>query len=85
PPLEAMACGVPVAASNAASIPEVVGEAALLFDGENIENMSDVLFKTLTDKETRSQLIAKGFGRVRQFTWEKTARETIAIYKEFSK
>jgi len=82
PPLEAMACGTPVIASNTSSIPEVVGEAALLFDPYNVEEMADVMYRALTDKQLRNELRKKGFQRVKQFSWEKAARETLSVYEE---
>jgi len=82
PPLEAMACGTPVVASNTSSIPEVVGNAALLFDPYNVEEMADAMHRALTDEQLRSDLRQKGFERVKQFSWERAARETLAVYEE---
>lgn len=85
PPLEAMACGTPVTASNTSSIPEVVADAALLFDPYNVEEMSAAMYKVLTDEQLQGKLRQKGFERVRQFSWEKAARETLAVYEEVCK
>jgi len=82
PPLEAMACGTPVVASNTSSIPEVVGDAALLFDPYNVEEMTVAMHRALTDEQLRSDLRQKGFERIRHFSWEKAARETLAVYEE---
>lgn len=82
PPLEAMACGTPVIASNTSSIPEVVGDAALLFDPYNVEEMSAAMYRALTDGQLREKLRQKGFERVKKFSWEKTAQETLAVYEE---
>lgn len=82
PPLEAMACGTPVAASNAASIPEVTGEAALLFDGTRAGEISLAMQKLLQDKTLRDSYRAKGFERARQFTWQENAKQTLSAYKE---
>ncbi len=82
PPLEAMACGVPVAASNAASIPEVTGAAALSFDGNRTADIAGALRRLLTDEELRADLRKRGFERVRRFTWEQNARETLKVYRE---
>jgi glycosyltransferase involved in cell wall biosynthesis len=82
PPLEAMACGTPVVASNTSSIPEVVGDAALLFDPYNVEEMTEAMYRALTDKQLRNELRQKGFERIKQFSWEKAAKETLAIYNE---
>jgi glycosyltransferase involved in cell wall biosynthesis len=82
PPLEAMACGIPVVASNTSSIPEVVGDAALLFDPYNVEEMSVAIYKALTDEQLRNDLVKRGFERVKYFSWKKTAQETLAVYNE---
>lgn len=77
PPLEAMACGTPVAASKAASIPEVVGNAAILFDPNNISEMADKIKLALGNENLRQELIQKGFARIKKFSWEKCAQETL--------
>jgi glycosyltransferase involved in cell wall biosynthesis len=84
PPLEAMACGTPVACSNTPSIAEVVGDAALLFDPEDIGAMRDVLRRILGPHhdDLRADLRARGLQRAAQFSWEQTARETLAVYGE---
>lgn len=81
PPLEAMACGLPVVASNAGSLPEILGDAALLVNPESQEEIAEGIKQVLTDKDLREELIKKGFARTRLFSWEKTARETLEIYK----
>ena len=82
PPLEAMACGVPVAASNATSIPEVVGDAALLFDGEDEAAMAEAIVTLSNDEELRRRLVERGTLRVKTFRWEETAKRTIECYYE---
>ena len=77
PPLEAMVCGCPVLASNAASIPEVCGEAALYFDPREAWELSDLLGKISSDKSTRASLIKKGRDRGDQFSWVNTARQVV--------
>ena len=79
PLLEAMACGTPVACSNASSIPEVAGDAALLFDPLDEESIQKALQKGLTDEAKRSDLIRDGRARSRLFTWEKSAAQTLAV------
>lgn len=82
PPLEAMACGTPVVCSNAASLPEVVGDAAVTVDPYDVDALADAMHRVLADPELREDLRARGLARARQFTWERTARETLAVYRE---
>jgi glycosyltransferase involved in cell wall biosynthesis len=81
PPLEAMACGLPILASNNSSIPEIVSDAALLFDAQDVEGMSDTIRRALTDDTLRKTLITKGIERATTFSWDKCARETVEVYK----
>ncbi len=82
PPLEAMACGCPVVCSNSSSLPEVVGDAAHLFDPTSIESIKYALEMTLFNNDVREKLILKGFKRIKSFSWEKCAKETYEIYKK---
>lgn len=82
PVLEAMACGTPVVASNRMSVPEVAGDAALIVDPDNIEEMAEAIYRVIRDEKLRESLIRKGYERVREFSWEKTARETIKVFEE---
>jgi glycosyltransferase involved in cell wall biosynthesis len=79
PPLEAMACGCPVACSNAASLPEVVGDAAYLFDPLSVDAMIVAIEEVLDDPEPWR---ARGLERVRAFTWERTAAAHDDVYAE---
>ena len=81
PVLEAMARGVPVACSNASSLPEVVGDAALLFDPREESAIADAVARLLSERVLRERLIAAGRERVHEFTWERTARATIDSYR----
>jgi len=81
PPLEAMACGVPVVASNSSSLPEVVGDAGLVVDPLNVGELAAAMWRALTDSALRGQLRARGFEQVKRFTWEEAARQTLAVYK----
>jgi glycosyltransferase involved in cell wall biosynthesis len=81
PALEAMACGTPVVSSHAASLPEVVGDAAVLVDPTDVEQITDAMRLALTQPALAAQLRARGLARAAQFTWERTARETIAVYE----
>lgn len=73
PPLEAMACGTPVIASNRGSIPEVVGDAGILFDPEDSATLSELILKVLSNERLRKEMIEKGLNHVKKFSWEKTA------------
>ena len=81
PPLEAMACGTPVVASNVSSLPEVVGDAALLIDPNSDEELAVALHRLLTNEELRAMLREKGLVRARTFSWERAAEETLAVYQ----
>lgn len=81
PPLEAMACGVPVITSNVSSLPEVVDGAGLLVNPKDISNITTVLERTLCDFSLRENLIKKGLERSAEFKWEKTAEETFEVYR----
>jgi glycosyltransferase involved in cell wall biosynthesis len=82
PPLEAMACGVPVVTTTAASLPEVVGNAALLVPPGDAEALTAALRRGLTDAGLRADLRGRGMERARCFTWEATARRTLQVYEE---
>ena len=80
--LEAMACGTPVVTANTASLPEVAGEAALLVDPYNVEALAEAMQRVLSDHELALDLRRRGFERAAQFTWERTARQTISVYQQ---
>lgn len=82
PPLEAMACGTPVLTSNVTSIPEVVGDAALMVDPYDVEAIADGLQRLVEDTTLRQELRQKGLERAKLFSWEKTARETWKVLEE---
>jgi glycosyltransferase involved in cell wall biosynthesis len=79
PPLEAMACGCPVACSNAASLPEVVGDAARLFDPESPEEIAAAVTEVLDDPAPWRE---RGLARAARFSWERSAREHESVYRE---
>lgn len=81
PMLEAMACCCPVAASNAASIPEVGGDAAIYFNPRNIDDMAEKISEILNKKDLRKELINKGQKRVKLFSFRKLAEQTLEVYK----
>jgi glycosyltransferase involved in cell wall biosynthesis len=82
PVLEAMACGTPVVCSNATSLPEVAGDAALLVDPYSVDSIAAGLLRVLTDHDLRADLRQQGLQRAAQFAWERTARETLAAYQQ---
>ena len=81
PPLEAMACGTPVITSNASSLPEVVGDAALSVDPNDVEGLAEAMHRVLRNAELCKELRRKGLERAKLFSWEETARQTLTIYK----
>jgi len=82
PALEAMQAGVPVAASRAGSLPEILADAAVYFHPDDIEEMVEVLEETLTNAELRHTLVEKGAKRVQQFSWHTMAEQCLAVYEE---
>ena len=81
PPLEAMACCTAVIGSNVSSIPEVIGDAGLLFDPKSTDELVDQLLFILQNPIQRDSLIQKGKQQVKKFSWDKTAKETVEIYR----
>jgi glycosyltransferase involved in cell wall biosynthesis len=82
PVLEAMACGTPVITSNVSSLPEVAGDAALLVDPYNVEDIAAAVRHVLSDAELAADLRARGLERAQKFTWQETAAQTIAVYEQ---
>jgi len=81
PPLEAMLCGVPVITSNFSSLPEAVGDAAVMVDPYNLDELAEAMQMVLADDKLRNILIQKGFERVKKFNWKKCAEETLEVLK----
>ena len=81
PVLEAMACGTPVVTSNSSSLPEVAGDAAILVDPFDVDQIANAMWLVLSQPDLAAALSEKGLARAAQFTWERTARETIAVYE----
>ncbi|MBF0633519.1 MAG: glycosyltransferase family 4 protein [Nitrospinae bacterium] len=81
PPLEAMACGTPVVASNASCMPEILGDSAVMADPLDYRSMAEGLAKLKNDPAYRADYIAKGRERVRAYSWEKVARMTLEVYE----
>jgi len=82
PPLEALACGTPVVGSDAASIPEVVGDAGVLLPPDDVEGMARALVQLATDDGFRAELSRRALAQATRFSWGRTARETLAAYQE---
>jgi glycosyltransferase involved in cell wall biosynthesis len=82
PVLEAMACGTPVVTSHRSSLPEVTGDAAVLVDPYDIDAIATAMLKILTDPILAENLHARGMQRAKEFSWERTARETLAVYQK---
>lgn len=82
PPLEAMTCGTPVITSNVTSIPEIVNDGAITIDPYNLDDLAYAIYDVLTDAELKIDLSHKGMKRAYQFSWKKTALDTIKVYEE---
>jgi glycosyltransferase involved in cell wall biosynthesis len=82
PVLEAMACRTPVVCSNSSSLPEVAADAAVLVDPTNTEALAEAMCSVLRDVDLKEELCRRGLQRAREFSWEKTARGTVAMYRE---
>jgi len=82
PPLEAMAHGTPVLTSNTSSIPEIVGNAAMLVNPENIFEMMRALQRVLLDQTLREKLRHAGYEQVKKFSWDRSVEEVLQGYRE---
>lgn len=80
-PLEAMACGTPVIISNVSSLPEVVGDAGLLIDPQQDQEITVALWRLLTDEKLRAELREKGLQRATAFSWQRAAEQTMDVYR----
>lgn len=80
PPLEAMSCGVPVVASNCSSIPEVIGDAGFTLDPDDERQIAGSIIATIVQEELAAELMEKGLAQAANFSWEKTATETLLVY-----
>ncbi len=85
PALEAMACGAPVIASNSSSIPEVVGDAGLLFDPYNVGALAEAMQRVVSDAGLRARMASEGLERAKMFSWEETARRTLQVLGDASR
>ena len=82
PPLEAMSYDCPVICSNTSSIPEVVGDAACLFDPTDVDAMRAAIELVVGSPKYRSDLVKRGRERIQHFSWDRTAKETVEVYRE---
>lgn len=85
PPLEAMACGTPVIVSKVSSLPEVVGDAGLLVTPNDAEELAVAMSRVLGDEKLRRELRDKGLVRAQIFSWQRAARETLAVYRQVAR
>jgi glycosyltransferase involved in cell wall biosynthesis len=81
PPLEAMACGTPVVVSSAGALPEVVGDAGVVVNPEDPDELAEALGWVLGNPAFQAELARRGLRRAAEFSWERAARETLAIYE----
>jgi glycosyltransferase involved in cell wall biosynthesis len=82
PPLEAMASGTPVVASNVSCLPEILGDAALLVEPTDSKSFGEAVESVLSNSEVRARLVTAGREHVRDFTWERCAERTVDVYRE---
>ena len=82
PPLEAMACGIPVITSNTSSLPEVVGDAGMLIDPLGQDSLVSAMTKVLSDADLRCRMSRNGLSRSAMFSWERTAAQTLKVYED---
>jgi glycosyltransferase involved in cell wall biosynthesis len=82
PPLEAMQCGVPVIVGDRTSLPEVVGDAAVLVDPFDVNALAAAIEKVVSDSDLRAKLSVQGLARAKLFEWRETARQTLAVYQK---
>ncbi len=81
PLLDAMACGAPIITGTGSALPEVAGDAALYVDPQDSEQLGMEIERLVSDRDLQTQLRNKGFERVKQFTWERAAQETLNLYR----
>jgi glycosyltransferase involved in cell wall biosynthesis len=82
PPLEAMATGTPVVTTSVSSLPEVVGDAAMIVNPENVFDVARGIREVLLDESVRSRLIEQGYAQLKYFSWRRTAEQVLDVYRE---
>lgn len=85
PPVEAMACGTPVIASNNSSLPEAVGKAAKMINANSVSELKDAIEDTLTNKKSRQTMIEEGFKQADKYSWDREAKKLLAVLEEINK
>jgi glycosyltransferase involved in cell wall biosynthesis len=85
PPIEAMACGTPVVASNAGSLPEVIGDAGIMCEPNDIEALAHSMHDLLSVPALREEFVQRGLLRAKHFTWQETVRKTLDVYERMSR
>ena len=85
PPLEAMQCGCPVITSNTSSLPEVVGNAGIMVDPNDVDELAKQMERVLTNRRLQQKMRKAGLKQAKKFSWEKCARETLKVYEEVLK
>ena len=82
PPLEAMACGCPIVSTIAGSLPEIIGNAGILKYPNNIKGIENAIYDVLTNKNMRKEMSKRSIEQAKQFSWKKTAEETVKVYED---
>jgi glycosyltransferase involved in cell wall biosynthesis len=82
PPLEAMQCGTPVITSNTSSLPEVVGDAGIMINPYDVDELANKMYEVLTNEDLGNELSKQGIERAKLFSWKKCAEEHLKVYKE---
>jgi len=82
PALEAMACGTPAVVADRSSLPEVVGEAGLLVNPDDVEGIAQALTRVLTEESLRARMRTLGLAQASRFSWKRAAEETLAVYRK---
>jgi glycosyltransferase involved in cell wall biosynthesis len=84
PPIEAMACGCPVVTTNVGSLPEVVSDAGITLDPDDIDRFVEYVSHILESEHRRQELVDAGLDHASTFSWERTAQETLSVYEEIT-